>query len=124
MLFEPRSYGLPWETVPDTLLAHWAHDRVRYGSPEAVVQAWRSRYTHVLRFTVAEDFLFGEAQDPERFPPAARRDLEQALRQLVEVARSPSSAYVLYSTTDERPTTIDERPTTTDERPTTNDDSP
>ncbi len=93
MFFEPRSYGLPRETLPDAILDHWAWYLHRYGSPQAVARALTcAGWTHALVYTWGADFVHEER--PAKFPP---RDWAawQAFLGLLEPAGSQGN-YTLY----------------------------
>ncbi len=91
--FEPRSYGLPRETLPDAILDHWAWNWQRYGSPEAVTQALACQgWTHVLVYRWGVDFLRQEF--PDKFTPEMAAAWDAFLAGLEPVAER--GHYALY----------------------------
>ncbi len=92
VFFEPRSYDLPREVLPDAFLDHWAWNLQRYGSPEAVRQAlacagWR----YVVVYTWGLDF---ERQHDPWFTPDLAAAWEAFVADLEPVAQQ--GRYRLY----------------------------
>jgi hypothetical protein len=92
-LFEPRSYGLPRQTQPDTINASFAHDVYLYQTPDDILQQWKvKKYTHVLVYERGLDFMKGTA----KFTPAMQRTLVETLAQLILISQTPDHIYSLY----------------------------
>ena len=67
--FEPRSYGLPRQVLPDAILDRWAWDLHRYGTPRQVARALACEgWTHVLVYRWGLNFL--REEQPDKFTPA------------------------------------------------------
>ncbi|MGE5642400.1 MAG: hypothetical protein ACM3Y8_05255, partial [Byssovorax cruenta] len=92
-LFEPRSYGLPRQTQPDTINANFAHDVYLYHTPDAILHQWKAKqYTHVLVYERGLDFMTEAA----KFTPAMQRTLAETLAQLILISQTPDHIYSLY----------------------------
>ena len=93
-LFEPRSYGLHREILPDAILDHWAWYLHRLHTPEAVKRGLQCEgYTHVLVYRWGMDFLI--ENHPEQMTPQRTADLRAFLNMLPPVASE--GHYSLYA---------------------------
>lgn len=62
-LFEPRSYNVNRKAQPDPINANLAHDYSLYGSPENIIQVWKTKgITHILVSNKGAEFLQTEGR--------------------------------------------------------------
>jgi hypothetical protein len=94
-LFEPRSYGLPRLTQPDTVNYNFSNDLALYETPVQIVQHWKEAgYTHII---VYERGLSMGADDPSNSFNATRREaLRETLEMLKLVKQTPDKVYSIY----------------------------
>ncbi len=92
-LFEPRSYGVQREVLPDAILDHWAWYLHRYGSSESVLRTLQVEgYTHVLLYRWGMDFVV--ENEGEKMTPLRALALEDFLNALPQTAVQGN--YTLY----------------------------
>ncbi len=92
-LFEPRSYGVQREALPDASLDHWAWYLHRTGSPEGVLHELQAEgYTHVLLYRRGMNFMV--ENEPDEMTPARTLALGVFLQALQPVAGQ--GHYALY----------------------------
>lgn len=82
-LFEPRSYGMTRQVIPDVINANLAHDLWQHHTPEAVLQAWQAQGFEFLLYQKAGDSLVKD-------PSAAA----QLFSRLTVVSETPNT--ILY----------------------------
>lgn len=88
-LFEPRSYGLPREVQPDTILDQFPHDLYTLKTPEAIVRSWQAHgYTHILLNIRGADFVYEDRTE--------RTALDDTLAMLDLTTVSPEGEYAVY----------------------------
>ncbi len=92
-LWEPRSYNCQLDCRPDSILDEFPHLVDRYGSAEAIVQAWQQAgVTHVLIHRSGLNFILNHS--PETIDTTVLTELEtKAFRLVFDVA----GAYQLYA---------------------------
>jgi hypothetical protein len=92
-LWEPRAlYCLP-ECSPDPWLDRWYAARRELGTPDQILQAWRTAgYTHILLYRIGMDFV---RQNDLRYSAEDWDDLSRLLGSLTPVANL-YGAYDLY----------------------------
>jgi hypothetical protein len=67
-IYEPRSYGMGRQVVPDVLNTNISHDFYLYQTPENILNTWQSRgYTHLLYQINGERFFENPAGTQELF---------------------------------------------------------
>ncbi|MBT3313813.1 MAG: hypothetical protein HN390_04290 [Anaerolineae bacterium] len=94
MLWETRGLACVPKCEPDEVIDRWYADIRNYGSPEAVLDAWReAEYTHLLFYEHGADFI---REDDPAYTDADWVALEQFLSQL-KLEKDFSSTYKLYS---------------------------
>jgi hypothetical protein len=95
-LFEPRSYGLPRFTQPDTVNYNFSNDLTLYKTPDQIIRHWKEAgYTHII---VYERALSIGADDPANsFNAAKRAALRETLAMLEFVKQTPDKDYSIYS---------------------------
>jgi hypothetical protein len=92
-LFEPRSYGLPRTIQADPIVYNFAHDAYLYGTPQQIIQHWKSeKYTHILVYERGRAFL----SETGKFTPAMQETLKDTVSQLVLIDQTPDHVYTLY----------------------------
>lgn len=93
-LFEPRSYGVQRDILPDASLDHWAWHLQRDGSPAGVLHELQTEgYTHVLLYRWGMDFMV--ENEAEKMTPLRALALEDFLNTLTESAAQGN--YTLYA---------------------------
>ncbi|UCC65014.1 MAG: glycosyltransferase family 39 protein [Anaerolineae bacterium] len=92
-LWEPRSYYCQRDCQPDSILDAFPHLVHRYGSADAIAQAWQQEgVTHVLIFRAGLGFVLNES--PGMVNTAVLAELENGyLQEVFDVA----GAYQLYA---------------------------
>ena len=94
-LFEPRSYGMPRQVLPDSLNDNLAHDFYMYGTAENVLKAWRANgYSYMLVFTPG---LEGLRQSNHLLAPDFWSEWARLQGLLEKTAASPDGEYILYA---------------------------
>ena len=94
MLWETRGLACIPKCEPDEVIDRWYADIRNYGSPEAVLDAWRTAgYTHLLFYEHGADFIH---EDDPAYTDADWVELEEFLAQL-KLERDFSGNYKLYS---------------------------
>ena len=92
-LFEPRSYGVQRDVLPDAILDHWAWYLHRYGSATGVLRALQAEgYTHVLLYRWGMNFVV--ENEGEKMTPLRALALEDFLNALPQTAVQGN--YTLY----------------------------
>lgn len=94
MLWETRGYSCFPACEPDEVIDRWVHDLAVYGTPEAMLAAWRAAgFDYVLYYRLGADFVHA---DPEHFHAFDLDAVEAGLAQL-PVVRNFNGDYVLLS---------------------------
>ncbi|UYN89279.1 MAG: glycosyltransferase family 39 protein [Anaerolineales bacterium] len=94
MLWEARGLACAPLCDPDEVIDRWQHDLALLGSPEAVIDSWRTAgYEFVLYYRLGAEFVYNDA---ERFHAFDMGQLEAALAQL-PVVQNYNGDYVLYA---------------------------
>ena len=93
LLWETRGYYCEPRCESDEILDRWTHDVQIYGSPAAVLDAWRAAgYSHILYFRQAAEFV---AADSAHYNPLDLDPLESTLDKL-PLTTNFNDAYLLY----------------------------
>ncbi len=83
LLFEPRSFYCRPNCAPDEILDRWKRSLTTFGSPQAVLAAWKAEgFTHLLVYRAGVEFM-RESGDPH-VTPAEWAALEAFLADLPE----------------------------------------
>jgi hypothetical protein len=94
-LFEPRSYDMPRNIQPDTLVTNFAHDLHLYHTVDDIIQNWKSKgYTHIVVYERGVDFMYSSGLRTEDI---VRQDvLAETRTKLIFVNQTPDGMYTIY----------------------------
>jgi len=94
-LFEPRTYGLPRPTQPDSIIYNFAYDMYLHETPDAIIQHWKlEQYTHIIVYERGLDFMIQSSLS--KFTPSMQSRLNETLGKLELINPTADEVYSLY----------------------------